>query len=148
MVQLKFLNKNLAEIIKPGEQARFENASMGFKIVKPNLEEVLAWREGKFLFEGAAITSIMRQISRWYDVDVVYSGKIPTARFGGYLLKEEHPAILLDALTRTEQVYFIIDGKRITVIEGRKPLNNLIYVKKKLGLCPIKKSRLLSRASG
>ncbi len=40
------------------------------------MEDVLAWRQGKFKFSAANIQTIMRQIARWYDVEINYEGKI------------------------------------------------------------------------
>ncbi len=85
---MKVSVNNQSVIIKPEQQALFNYESAGLKVVAPNMEEVLAWKEGRFQFEEATIESIMRQIQRWYDVKVIYSGKIPAAQFNGILLRK------------------------------------------------------------
>lgn len=108
-------------LLKPGQQVSRDYTERRLVTSIPNLEEVLAWRDGKFKFEGATIQSIMRQIARWYDVKVVYKGKIPETEFNGSLLRTAYPSMLLDALELTKKVHFIIEGKTITVVPGAKP---------------------------
>ena len=73
---------NESKLISPGQQAQLtHNGSI--KIAEVNANEVIAWKNGYFHFDRADIKSVMRQLSYWYDVEVVYEGSIPTQQFGG-----------------------------------------------------------------
>lgn len=118
---VKVSNPSNEIIIQPGQQAYVKVNSTEILSATPNLDEVLAWKDGKFLFDDADIKTIMRQIERWYDVDVEYKGPVPEAEFSGSLLRSQSPAGLLRAFELTDEIHFIIEGKKITVIAGRRP---------------------------
>jgi hypothetical protein len=78
------------------------------------MEEVMAWKNGLFQFEGADITTIMHEISRWYDVDVVYSGKVPVRHFEGKISRDANLSQVLKIL-ELSNVKFRVEGKKIIV---------------------------------
>jgi transmembrane sensor len=80
-----------------------------------NLESVLAWKNGFFSFDGADIHTVMRQISRWYGVDVRYEGKPTTVLFGGEIGRNLNLSQVLDGLQKTD-VHFKLEGKTLTVL--------------------------------
>ncbi|MCU7552563.1 FecR domain-containing protein [Chitinophagaceae bacterium LB-8] len=108
------INKNNAsELLSPGEQAQ---VSSNIKIVKDvDLEEIMAWKNGRFQFGGVGIEEIMRQVSRWYDVEVIYEGKPMDQHFRGSIQREEEVSELFKMLEATGVIHFKIEGKRITV---------------------------------
>jgi ferric-dicitrate binding protein FerR (iron transport regulator) len=97
--------------IKPGEQAISEKE---IKIVPVNVDEVIAWKEGKFMFHDATIQSIAQQIKRWYDVDVEYQGK-STQLFNTEISRNIPLSKLLDGLEGTGQVQFKLEGKKLVI---------------------------------
>jgi ferric-dicitrate binding protein FerR (iron transport regulator) len=99
-------------VLNPDPQACLQDSAGGFTVSKPNLKEVLAWKEGRFRFDGAKITAIMRQIARWYDVDIEYSGEIPSNEFNGSISRAEYARKILDALERTGNVHFSLEGRK------------------------------------
>jgi ferric-dicitrate binding protein FerR (iron transport regulator) len=66
-------NEQLATL-KPGQQAQVNKAGAIKVQNETDVEDVVAWKNGLFHFESAEIKTVMRQIARWYDVDVVYEG--------------------------------------------------------------------------
>jgi ferric-dicitrate binding protein FerR (iron transport regulator) len=108
-------------VLNPDQQACLQDSAGRFTVSKPNLKEVLAWKEGRFRFDGAKITAIMRQIARWYDVDIEYRGEIPSNEFNGSISRAEYARKILDALERTGNVHFSLEGRKIIVMEGPKP---------------------------
>jgi transmembrane sensor len=108
-------------VLNPDQQASLQDSAGGFTVSKPNLKEVLAWKEGRFRFDGAKITTIMRQIARWYDVDIEYSGEIPSNEFNGSISRAEYARKILDALERTGNVHFNLEGRKIIVMAGPEP---------------------------
>lgn len=100
--------------IFPGQQAQIQEK---IKVVEGvDTDEVIAWKEGKFQFgETADIKTVMRQISNWYDVDVVYNGSI-TKHIGGTISRDVKLSQLLKVLETTGAVRFKVEGRTIEVL--------------------------------
>lgn len=103
-------------VIKPGQQAQanLRQAQGGIKVVNADLEEVMAWKNGNFQFEGADINSVMKQLARWYDVDVEIKGNI-TEHFGGTISRDVNVSQVFHMLQLTGEVNYKIEGKKIIV---------------------------------
>jgi len=101
-------------LLKPGQQGVLENNNNDLKIKKVNMDEVVAWKNGLFQFNGAGIKTIMLEISRWYNVEIVYSGNVPQRSFVGKISRD---AALPDVLKILElsNVKFNVTGRRIIV---------------------------------
>ncbi|WP_442591442.1 FecR family protein [Pedobacter sp. AW31-3R] len=97
----------------PGQQAELSKGGIEISIV--DTESALAWKDGDFIFNDD-ITTIMRQISRWYDVEVVYQGKVSAKEFVGTFSKSKDISEILKALELTNRVHFKIEGRRIIVM--------------------------------
>ena len=104
-------------IIKPGEQA-LVNAGQKISVQTAELERVLAWKSGEFRFDGLTIKGIMRQLERWYDLDVAYQGAMPTNEFYGIFPRKGNASQILDALELTGNIHFKTEGNKILVISG------------------------------
>jgi ferric-dicitrate binding protein FerR (iron transport regulator) len=103
-----------AAIIIPGQQVLM-GIDGQLKLNKnPDLESVIGWKNGSFHFNSQDIKSIMRQISRWYDVDVVYSGETSGETFSGIVSRKSNISEVLN-LMEDSGVKFKIEGKRIIV---------------------------------
>ncbi|MBC8033049.1 MAG: FecR domain-containing protein [Chitinophagaceae bacterium] len=74
-------------LLQRGEQALVKNNNPIHVKRNTNVAEVLAWKNGLFTFEEADVAAVMRQLSRWYNVDVVYKGSIPSQRFIGKIFR-------------------------------------------------------------
>ena len=113
------VSKNsLSQLLKPGQQAKINhNETNEIKVLDDvNVDEVMAWKEGKFKFgENTDIGTIMRQISRWYDVDIVYKGSI-NQRFWGSISKDVNVSRVLKILEATGGVKFKVEGNKIIVM--------------------------------
>lgn len=101
------------KLLTPGNQA----ISVGGRltIAAANMEEVMAWKNGYFMFESEDIASVMRKISRWYDVEVVFEGEVPTDTFGGTVSRFSNVSKVLRKLELTKKVHFRIEERRIIV---------------------------------
>lgn len=104
--------------LAPGQQAVTAISGRISKAMHPNMESVLAWKNGEFRFDGANITTIMRQVARWYDVEIVYEGKMPANEFYGVVSRKEDVQQLLDGLEIPGNVHFKTEGRIITVMAG------------------------------
>lgn len=103
-------------LIKPGEQAMFQFANHHLAIQKVDAEEAIAWKNGYFQFNDESIKSIMRKISRWYDIEIEYQNGFVDQGFVGTISKYEDVTKVLKMLELTGTVNFKIQGRRITVM--------------------------------
>ncbi len=102
-------------ILKPGQQAKVEFTEQKIQVVNDiDINEIIAWKNGKTSFKDASIQTIMRAVSRWYDVDISYEGKIPDKRFKGGLPRDANLSDLLSVLEQSG-IHFRVEGKKITV---------------------------------
>lgn len=101
-------------ILKPGEQGQWR--ADGTMQVDPhaNIEEAVAWKNGLFHFEGADVAEVMRQISRWYDVDVVFKGKLPDTKFEGEITRSSNLTEVFKIL-QLSNVHFTVEDKKVIV---------------------------------
>lgn len=100
-------------ILKPGEQATGSGSQV--QVSKADLEESIGWKNGYFVFQNEHISSVMRKVARWYNVEVVYDGEMPDDEFGGRIARTANVSQLLNKLELTNKVHFKIQGRRITV---------------------------------
>ena len=100
--------------IKPGEQV--VAVSNGKLVVNKNVdvEQVMAWKNGKFSFNKAGIETVMKELGRWYDLDVEYSGAPTKDLFGGDMQRDLPLSKVLDFLKQS-QVHFEVEGKKVIV---------------------------------
>lgn len=112
------VSKNtISQLLRPGQQANIIDRSDDIKVLNDvNVDEVMAWKDGKFRFsENTDIGAIMRQISRWYNVDIEYQGKIDQ-RFWGSISKDVNVSQVLKILEATGGVKFKVEGNKIIVM--------------------------------
>lgn len=104
-------------ILKPGQQAQTNNTKFPRQtkvINNADLDKILAWKKGIFNFEGVSLEEVMKQLERWYDIEVVYEKGIPDIKFGGKMSKDIALNGLLIALEKSE-VKFRLDGNKLIV---------------------------------
>ncbi|HVU56875.1 MAG TPA: FecR family protein [Puia sp.] len=101
--------------LSPGQEVRCGKDG-ALQLVKDALpEESVAWKNDLFYFRGADIQSIMRQLARWYDIDVAYAGAV-NGKFYAKIPRNTNLSIVLRALALTNKLNFTQEGKKVTVI--------------------------------
>jgi transmembrane sensor len=105
---------NQSAVLTPGQQAITKTFNDLIKVQPVNIYDVLAWTKGQTSFHDENIQEIMRQVSRWYDVDVLYDGQIPTRLFDGSISRDANLSDLLKVL-EFNNIHFTVNGKTITV---------------------------------
>ena len=65
-------------VLRPGQQASSDRNKTAIGVAEVNTADAVAWKNGFFNFDNADIQTVMRQLARWYDVEVKYEGAIPT----------------------------------------------------------------------
>jgi ferric-dicitrate binding protein FerR (iron transport regulator) len=104
-------------LIRPGQQASLvKSGNQRFTVSKANLEEVLAWKNGQLLLSNVSVPAIMRQISRWYDVAVSYSGNIPDKSFNGLIDRNVPLSDVLKVLEVYDLHCRLEPGKKLVVL--------------------------------
>lgn len=119
---VKISNKTGQMLLTPGQQA-VVNKSDKIKVFSVDTEEAVAWKKGYFLFNNENIKSIMKKVSRWYDVEVTYQGDMTNEEFTGTISRFKNVSEVLKLLELTKDVHFEIvadnaagKGRRITVM--------------------------------
>lgn len=100
-------------VLKPGEQAVMSGNSQLTIDNSPNLEEAVAWKNGYFQFTDAPITTVMRQVARWYNVDVEYSGNVKQEIFSGSIPRLANITELKKILELTKTIRIKIEGRKL-----------------------------------
>ena len=105
-------------VIKPGQQTILnKNLNYPFiTVTNVDSEESVAWKNGYFLFDQESLKSILRKVSRWYDVEIVYPDNYQDKLFfNGTLSKYNNVSKVLKKLELTGSVHFSVEGRRIMV---------------------------------
>jgi transmembrane sensor len=102
------------KILAPGQQSVLTNSD--FIVKEADLEEALAWKEGYFRFNDEKIESIMHQLSRWYNIEVIYDGDMSPGGLNGKISRYKNISQVLKALEATKTVHFKVEGRRVTVM--------------------------------
>lgn len=100
-------------IIKPGEQADVQQSIRVSKGV--DLEKVMAWKAGLFNFENVSLGEAMRQLERWYDIEVIYQNGIPKIELEGEMSKDITLNGLMNVLKELG-VRYKLEGRRLTIL--------------------------------
>jgi ferric-dicitrate binding protein FerR (iron transport regulator) len=103
-------------MLRPGQQSIAANNDQDLQVNdNADLEEAVAWKNGMFIFNNLPLESIMRQIERWYDMEVSYRGNLRPVSFNGQLSRYSNVSRLLELLQTTGEVHFTIENKKIIV---------------------------------
>lgn len=113
---VKVKSDNAHAILVPGQQALADRDNDRIKVQNADVEEVMAWKNGYFIFHRENIQDIMKKVVRWYDVDVVYQGNVKES-FGGSVSRFSNLSDLLQNLESTGTIHFKLEGRRLTVME-------------------------------
>ena len=114
---VKIRNDNYTALLKPSQQASVHGTS-AIAVIPVNeqeMSEVMAWKNGGFYFTEADINTIMRQLARWYDFDIVYAGEVKE-KFHLDMKRNTRVENVFKILEATRGVHFKIEGKKIIVM--------------------------------
>ncbi|MBN9384997.1 MAG: FecR domain-containing protein [Chitinophagaceae bacterium] len=103
-----------ALLLTPGQQARVGEGGKIKLIGDADADDVLAWKNNLFSFNDDDIATVMRQVARWYDVDIKYEGQV-TQHFSGNISRKVNVSQLFKMLELTGTVHFKIEGNYILV---------------------------------
>ncbi|MRG44608.1 DUF4974 domain-containing protein [Chitinophaga sp. SYP-B3965] len=102
-------------VLKPGDQLQAGDA--GMEVTRnANVEKAIAWKNGLFNFEGVGLREMMRQLERWYNLEVVYEGNVPEVLFFGEMSRKLKLSDVLTGLERSDVHFRLEEGRRLVVM--------------------------------
>jgi transmembrane sensor len=115
-VEKKLDQKLIERTIKPGQQAILTKTQIQIDD-KIDIEQIMAWKNGKFVFNHTNIQSIMRQMERWYDLEPAKfeSDEIKTWNYNGEITRYTNASIILHLLEESGGGNFEIEGKKVII---------------------------------
>ena len=113
---VKVANRQQQLVLTPGEQARSSDQKALTRSDKVDLEDVMDWKKGDFVFNNEDLSSIMRKIARWYDVDISYQGSPGPLHFDGIVSRTKNISSVLQIMEATGKIHFQIEKRRLMVI--------------------------------
>lgn len=109
-----YQDNNATEILKPGEQSVL--TAKGLDVKQVDADEMIAWKNGYFMFNNEKQESIMRKIARWYNVQVEYAdASAKEVTYYGSISRFENVSKVLRKFEQTGEVRFEINKNKITV---------------------------------
>ncbi|WPU92708.1 FecR domain-containing protein [Mucilaginibacter sabulilitoris] len=103
-------------MLAPGQQGVAVNGA-AIKVGIADVQQTMAWKNGLFIFRDLNIVEVMKQVGRWYDVDVEYVGDVKNNEFGGTISKYKNITDLLDIMQLTRSVHYKIEGRRVIIMK-------------------------------
>lgn len=103
-------------VLKPGQQASLTRSTGRMVLQAADEEAAIAWKNGNFLFDKADIKTIMRQLARWYNLEVSF-GEVPGKTFSGTIPRDVNVSQVFKILESTNNVHFKIEGNHVTVAQ-------------------------------
>lgn len=103
-------------ILRPNQQSTLINDRI--QVTEVDTEDAVGWKNGEFIFHNELLESIMLEISRWYDVDVIYQDKeLTRTPFGAVISRSKTLSEVLSALEKTGNFHFKLEGRTVTVMK-------------------------------
>jgi transmembrane sensor len=101
--------------LAPGQQLQFDPATRKYRIVRPDVEAACAWREGKFCFDSTDLSTLMRDVARWYNIEVEYPYGVPNVCVFGEIDRDTDLSELLKILDENK-IKTKLDGRKLQVL--------------------------------
>lgn len=108
---VKVLSDKGQKVLLPGQQSQLAENTL--KVSSADVNETVAWKNGDFIFNNEAFGSILRQLSRWYNVEIVDNGNHGGLHLSGTISRSKNMSTVLKALEVTGKVKFKIEGKTV-----------------------------------
>lgn len=102
------------ETLMPNQQAKITVSRDGIAVSSVDVNKAVSWKNGVFLFEDESLRNIMKVLSRWYDIDVVFESKnIETLTFNGALNKKQSITSILTMIKNMNNINYEIHDKTV-----------------------------------
>lgn len=101
-------------LLKPGQQAILNG---DIQVKEADIAQQLAWKNGDFIFRGETLESVLRQVSRWYDVEVEYPHQLGNMRFNGMVSRAQPLSTIIAMIQSTKKATVSLKGRRLIVTD-------------------------------
>lgn len=112
---VKLSKDKLSAVLTPGQQGFIARGQSAYSIANADINTVTAWKDGRFVFNGTNLYSLMRQLSRWYDVAVTYEDGVENDVFFGKISRSADLAKVLKILELGD-LHFRMEGRTLIVM--------------------------------
>ncbi|MBO9730667.1 MAG: FecR domain-containing protein [Chitinophaga sp.] len=112
---VKVSSHNGQTILSPGQQANVNTNNGNLQVKTVDTEEAVAWKNDQFAFRDVDLPTVMRQIARWYDVEIVYAGTPATDEISGKISRNYNISQVLKMLEYTAGIKYSVDGHKVTI---------------------------------
>lgn len=113
---VRIKNNKQRIVLTPGQQAQV-SGRQAIKVVDDvDVDKVMAWKNGVFNFNDASLQEVMRQLERWYDIEVVYEKDVPPLEFYGKMGKDLSLTAVLSGLEKSNVHFRLEEGRRLVVL--------------------------------
>lgn len=112
-------NSEQNSILTPGQQASVfygKSRNAGMTVQTADTARVMAWKNGMLNLHNLSLTEVMKQISRWYNIDVVYEDKVPEITFWGEISRSENLSTVLSFMAESGVKFKIEDGGKKLIV--------------------------------
>lgn len=113
---IKVIKGPHSKLIKAGQAATTSSLTDTIAIAIADVEKNMAWKNNEFIFNGENLENIMRSISRWYDIEIVYQGNSNQTRYWGVISRTQNLWSVLNMLQSTGKISFKLEGRRVIVM--------------------------------
>ncbi len=107
---------NHLQRLQPGQQAVFNQQSQALSVQEADVDKITAWKSGLFVFNNMTLTAILREVARWYDVEIAYDTTPSTELYGGGISRSLPLADVLKLLEANGFNHFRITGRKVIVL--------------------------------
>jgi transmembrane sensor len=109
-------NDKLSQIIRPGEKAEFGDEG-AIRVSKADLESIMAWRNEEFIFKEKRLDLVLKEVSRWYDVEITINQDINAdqIKLMGWVSRNKDLSAIIKNLETATGLTFIVKGRRVEV---------------------------------
>jgi len=112
--KVKVSSGTATRVLSPGQQVQGKG-SMLEMVAGVDVDQVLAWKNGAFSFRNADLPTVMRQLARWYDIEVEYTGPVPAGTFDGEIGRGLTLNQVLQGLAQARINYTIVNSHKIVI---------------------------------
>ncbi len=113
---VKVLRKDEKVLLAPGQMS-VNNEAQPLQVRNANINEVMAWKDGLFIFDNESIAEVMRKAARWYDVEVRYENNVEEKKLFGVVSRYKTIDELLDNIALAGKIRYRIEGRRIVLMK-------------------------------
>ena len=114
-----YKKKQDSVILKPGEQSISDGVTKLKVDHSADVDKVMAWKNGLFVFDGASFNDIINELERWYDVQIVFEKAAPKIEFEGKLTRDVPLTDLLKMFEKSD-IHFKTEGRKLIILSGKQ----------------------------